>query len=151
MSEAGETFYVSSKVPGTSCHLTLAFRSSCTAEDLGKLINKTYFKVGPLVPFECEILPDLIKVGKDKELEAYDIKIVDPRKERVLRKFWDDNQRRKSGQEIFPFNLHVTLNKESKRKEMDTFLLKEGTSFFVSEIEIKNLETKKVIYSLPNE
>jgi hypothetical protein len=142
-----ETLIVMGRVPGTKGHVTFAFRANCRGDDRQKFILDMALALACLLPLKCRINPKLIKVGKKKELDAYQIILVDRKAEVVLTKFWDTQQRRTPGQEMFPFNLHVTLNSPEKRKGMKT-LLEKGDTFNITEVFMRTLITKEIVVEL---
>ena len=142
-----ETLIVMGRIPDTKGHVTFAFRANCNGNDRQKFILDMATTLGGLLPLECRINPDLIRVGKKKELDAYQIILVDDEANAALTEFWDTQQRRTSGQEMFPFNLHVTLNSTDKREEMKT-LLEKGDTFKITDVFMRTLVTKEIVVEL---
>lgn len=142
-----ETLIIMGRVPGTKGHVTFAFRANCRGDDRQRFIVDMAETLGCLLPLKCKINPGLIKVGKKKELDAYQIVLVDGKAEAALTKFWDTQQRRTAGHEMFPFNLHVTLNSPEKREGMKA-LLEKGDTFNITEVFMRTLVTKEIVVEL---
>lgn len=139
-----ETLVVMGRIPETDCHVTFAFKHNCSKEEKSTLVFEMTSLIGPILPLSCRISPELIKVGKKGELDAYQIVLEDDSCATTLSKFWHDHQRRQAGHEMFPFNLHATLKTDEKRIQMEALLAKGGT-FKITEIYVRTLKTKKVL------
>jgi hypothetical protein len=138
-----KTFYVSAPIPDTDCHVTLAFRANCTPEDRDELVKAAELHFDSHFPLEVEKAPGgLIAVGKKKELEAVKIIVVDQKTRIALKAFWDIYQRRKSGQQMFPFNLHATLKTPARKEQMKAL----PERFALTRVVVKELETKGIVW-----
>lgn len=140
----GDTLVVVGRVPNTDAHVTFAFKHNCSTEEQHELTADVELRLSPFLPLECTINPDMIKVGKQNELDAYQVELVDEEARSLFSKFWHTHQRRQEGHELFPFNLHVTLNSDQKREQM-ALLVDTGGSFEVEHILIRELESKKAV------
>ncbi len=143
----GETLVVMGKIPGTDAHITFAFKHNCSAEERRELVAD-FNEIIPLLPLECEIGSNTIKVGKKNELDAYPVEFVLKEAYSVFAELWNTHQRRPKGDEMFPFNMHVTLNSDEKRKQM-VHLLATCNTFQLDSLFIRELETKEVVAFFP--
>lgn len=143
-SEMTETLYVSGQVPDTDCHVTFAFRAMCDASDKAALLDETTSLFQELLPISFHADPSWsIRVGKQGELDAYKVAVVDGETRNSLRDFWEAQQRRRPGQRMFPFNLHVTLKSEQRKLQMVPVVTRGG--FVIDQVTVKILETKECI------
>jgi hypothetical protein len=121
-------------------HMTFAFRSGLDPVEQGKFTATAMAFFAGLLPIQVKIREELILVGPNKDLPAYDIEISDAALRSELSQFWTTWQRRPAGETMWPFTPHSVI----KRAGLS------GKSFAIEYVEAKCLESKEIVAYVGN-
>ena len=138
--EEHQTWYLAAIIPDSDCHVTLAFRVMNGETDRLAFLDAARRLCEAHLPLDVA-KKGLIKVGKQRELDAIQLEVCDRSIAEDLASFWTVFQRRQRGQEMFPFNPHATLKTPERVAQMELL----PDTFKVTRIAMKQLAPKKTI------
>lgn len=148
------SYWVGLEIPGTDCHVTIAFRDHCTPEQLEWLKKGLQYELQPLLPLHLR-LGGFQKRGTPPTVPAYNVFVGDAQASGdvspeacadALQEFYHKYTWRAPPKPEYPrLEMHASCAEDERRQQLERIIRDQDGYFVINEAYIRPLGSKKEV------